>query len=143
MKILALDLGDKWIGSAISDALGITCRPYKTVEVKETKLFLEKVIKEENISTVVMGKPTTFSGQESEQTKKIIKTAQILEEEIGPKFENRIKWVLWDERLSSKRAANLKQKRFKTKEDKRKSHSIAAAFILQTYLDNLAFNKLL
>lgn len=143
MKILALDLGDKWIGSAISDALGITCRPYRTVEERETKLFLEKVIKEENISTVVIGKPTTFSGHESEQTKKIIKTAQKLEEEIGPKFENKIKWVLWDERLSSKRAASLKQKRFKTKEDKRKSHSVAAAFILQTYLDHLAFQKIL
>lgn len=141
MKILALDLGDKWIGSAISDALGITCRPYKTIDIKETQLFLEKVIKDENISIVVMGKPITFSGQESKQTIKIMKTAKKLEEEIGPKFENKIKWILWDERLSSKRAADLKQKRFKTKEDKINSHSVAAAFILQTYLDNLAYQK--
>jgi putative Holliday junction resolvase len=139
MKILALDLGDKWIGSAISDGLGITCKPYKTVDITQTEQFLETTIKEEDISTVVIGKPTTFSGLESEQTKKIINTAKELEEKINPKFNNQIKWVLWDERLSSKRAESLNTKKIKTKEDKIKSHSIAAAFILQSYLDNLAF----
>lgn len=138
MKVLALDLGDKWIGSAISDALGITCRPHKTVEITETENFLEKTIREEEIGVVVIGKPTTFGGQESDQTKKIIKTAKKLETKINPKFDNKIKWVLWDERLSSKRAATLKPKRAKNKEEKIKSHSIAAAFILQSYLDNQA-----
>ncbi|MFH1461918.1 MAG: Holliday junction resolvase RuvX [bacterium] len=141
MKILALDLGDKWIGSAISDALGITCRPYKTVELKDLNPFLIKAIEDENISKVVIGKPTTFSGQESEQTKKIIKMAQELEVYINSKFEKKISWILWDERLSSKRAASIQTKKFKTKEDKIKSHSIAAAFILQTFLDNLAIHN--
>lgn len=138
MKILALDLGDKWIGSAISDALGITCKPHKTVEKNQTEKFLEQTIKEEEIEVVVIGKPTTFGGQESEQTKKIIKTAQQLEEKINPKFNNKIKWILWDERLSSKRAATLKPQRAKNKNEKNKSHSVAAAFILQSYLDNQA-----
>jgi len=139
MKILALDLGDKWIGSAISDGLGITCKPYKTVDITQTEQFLETTIREEDISTIVIGKPTTFSGLESEQTKKIINTAKELEEKINPKFNNQIKWILWDERLSSKRAESLNTKKIKTKEDKIKSHSVAAAFILQSYLDNLAF----
>ena len=139
MKILALDLGDKWIGSAISDSLGITCKPYKTVDITQTEQFLETTIREEDISTIVIGKPTTFSGLESEQTKKIINTAKELEEKINPKFNNQIKWILWDERLSSKRAESLNTKKIKTKEDKIKSHSVAAAFILQSYLDNLAF----
>ncbi|MBU4269480.1 Holliday junction resolvase RuvX [Candidatus Dependentiae bacterium] len=141
MKILALDLGDKWVGSAISDGLGITCKPYKTVDVEMTESFLETVIKEEDISTIVIGKPTTFSGLESEQTKKIMNTAKELEEKINPKFNNQIKWILWDERLSSKRAESLNTKKIKTKEDKIKSHSVAAAFILQSYLDNKAFQQ--
>jgi putative holliday junction resolvase len=139
MKILALDLGDKWVGSATSDALGITCKPFKTVELKDLKDFLVKTIKEELVETVVIGKPTTFAGKESDQTKKIIHTAQKLEEDIGLIFDNKVKWIFWDERLSSKRAEQLNTKRFKTKEDKIKSHSVAAAFILQSYLDRLAF----
>ncbi len=139
MKILALDLGDKWVGSAISDFLGITCRPYKTVELDKLEPFLEKTIKEEEIDTVVIGKPTTLSGQESEQTKKTILMASELENKINPKFNNNIKWVLWDERLSSKRAESLSTKKRKTKEEKIKSHSVAAAFILQTYLDRISF----
>lgn len=138
MKILALDLGDKWVGSAISDALGITCRPYKTVELKDLNLFLIKVIEDENISKIVIGKPTTFSGQESDQTKKIIKMAHELEIYVNSKIEKKMSWILWDERLSSKRAESIQTKKIKTKEDKIKSHSIAAAFILQTFLDNLA-----
>ena len=74
-----------------------------------------------------------MSGTESEQTKKIIAQKEELEM-LFPK----IKWILWDERLSSKRL-NIKQA--KNKADKVHSHSIAAASILQTYLDFLDFSK--
>ncbi|KKP23801.1 MAG: hypothetical protein SZ59_C0003G0025 [candidate division TM6 bacterium GW2011_GWF2_28_16] len=141
MKILALDLGDKWVGSAISDALGISCKPYKTVEPENLEKFLVDTIKEYDIETVLIGKPTTFTGTESDQTKKIINSAKELEIKINNKFNNAIKFILWDERLSSKRAENLSIGKIKTKEDKIKSHSIAAAFILQTYLDKLSFDR--
>lgn len=141
MKILALDLGDKWVGSAISDGLLISCKPYKTVELDKLEPFLESTIKLEEIDTILIGKPTTFTGTESDQTKKIINTAQDLEIKINNKFNNSIKFILWDERLSSKRAENLSIGKIKTKEDKIKSHSIAAAFILQTYLDKLSFDR--
>jgi RNase H-fold protein (predicted Holliday junction resolvase) len=45
-----------------------------------------------------------------------------------------VRWVLWDERLTSKRAQALKKK-FVTKEEKYSSHSIAAAFILDSYIE--------
>jgi len=134
MKILALDLGDRWVGSAISDAIGITCKPYKTVKAEELNSFIQKVLAEEEIKKIVIGCPFTLKGTESEQTKKI----KHQKEELEKKFKN-VEWILWDERLSSKRAEVLKGKSFKTKEEKLKSHSIAAAFILQSHLDNLAF----
>ena len=68
MKILSLDLGDKWIGSAISDALGITCRTYKTIEITELHAFLNKTLVEEGIQTVFFDLPTTMSVTQSYQT---------------------------------------------------------------------------
>lgn len=137
MKILALDLGDVWIGSAISDGLGISCRPYQTVQLAELESFLTKTLAQEPIGTVVVGYPKTVgAGTESDQTKKIV----MLKEELEQKF-GQVSWVLWDERLSSKRAEQARQGHFKDKEEKRLGHSIAASFILQTYLDYLAFQK--
>ncbi len=141
MKILALDLGDRWVGSAISDPLGITCKPYQTVEIAGLADFLTQTIAQQRVATIVVGYPKTFSGGQSLQTEKVLKVKESLQahfsalEDVLP-----INWVLWDERLSSKRAHEIQQKASSV-EAKLKSHSIAAAFILQSYLDNLAFGR--
>jgi putative Holliday junction resolvase len=137
MKILALDLGDRWVGSALSDGLGITCKPYQTVELVDLPTFLLDVIKREGVRTIIVGYPKTLSGGQSLQTEKVAKFAKQLEQKIGAKQEHAITWILWDERLSSKRAQEVRHA--VTPEEKRKSHSIAAAFILQGYLDGMAF----
>lgn len=134
MKILALDLGDVHTGTAISDALGMLARPYKTTPTVDLEKFLINLLKIENIKTIVVGLPKTMRGTISEQTQKVINA----KEELEKKFPD-ITWVLCDERLTSKQADNLKKGT--TKEDKIKSHSLAAAFILTTYLDSLAFSK--
>jgi len=134
MKILALDIGDRWTGVAISDPLGILPRPYDTCKTADLYTFLEKVINKENISTIVVGLPTTMRGTESDQTKKIIK----ITEELKTHFST-INWHLWDERLTSKQAAKIKSP--KTKEDKLRSHAIAAAIFLSTYLDYKRFHE--
>ena len=135
MKFLALDLGDKWVGSATSDPLGITCKPFNTVELKDLKDFLTQILPQQDIKTVVVGYPKTFSGTESEQTKKIVK----LKDELEKQFHD-ITWILWDERLSSKRALGIQSGKYDF-ESKKQNHSLAAAFILQSYLDHLAFKK--
>ncbi len=134
MKILALDMGDKWVGSAISDPLLMFARPYKTIKAHELNSFLEETLKKEIISTIVIGYPKTLRGTESQQTIKI----KLQKEELEKKFPT-IKWQLWDERLTSKMASKIKKE--KTKEDKLKSHSIAAALILETYLSYLQIQK--
>jgi putative holliday junction resolvase len=140
MRILALDLGDKWVGTALSDALGITCKPYKTVTLPELNDFLRITIPLERVTTIVIGYPKTFSGGESDQTRKIVAAKEKLESQFGTVNEVAIVWILWDERLSSKRASELSRKAT-TPEEKQKSHSVAAAFILQSYLDHLALMK--
>ena len=127
-KSLALDVGDAWTGIAISDALGITCRPYTTVPAKYLIKELPKIFAQEKIGTVVVGYPKTMKGEESDQTRKTVLFKEKLEK-LFPDYT----WVLWDERLSSKHADNLK--RAKTKQEKIESHARAAAFILSTYLD--------
>lgn len=126
-KILALDLGDQWIGIAISDVDGFIARPYKTIEAHELDSFLQQCIVQEGLETIVLGLPTTMRHTVSQQTQKILTE----KERLALAFPA-ITWVLWDERLSSKRAQELKHA--KTKEEKRKSHAIAAAFILDSYL---------
>lgn len=134
MKILGLDVGDRWTGTAISDALGMFARPYQTIETPKLSDFLTQVIEKESIQTVVVGYPKTLKGTESEQTKKVIETV----DQLKKAFPN-IAWQLWDERLTSQQADKIKKAR--TKEEKIKSHSIAAALILGSYLDHLAFKK--
>ncbi len=134
MKILALDIGDRWTGVAISDPLGILPRPYDTFKTSELYTALEKTIQKERIVTIVVGLPTTMRGTESDQTKKIIAIAQDLKNHFPD-----IEWKMWDERLTSKQAAQMKST--KTKEDKLKSHAIAAAIFLSTYLEYKRFNE--
>jgi RNase H-fold protein (predicted Holliday junction resolvase) len=88
----------------------------------------------------VVGYPKTFSGTESDQTKKIVKLKEELEQEFSSGNFADIKWILWDERLSSKRASVIQSGKHDP-ESKRQNHSLAAAFILQSYLDYLAFNE--
>ncbi len=131
MKILALDLGDRWIGTALSDSSCLIARPYKTVERNELISFLEKLLAEETISEIVVGNPKTLRGTDSEQTKKILCDKEALEERFPS-----VHWLLWDERLTSKQATSLKGTK-----DKTEIHSVAAALILDSYLTYKLFQK--
>ncbi|MCX5922888.1 MAG: Holliday junction resolvase RuvX [Candidatus Dependentiae bacterium] len=128
MKIVGLDIGDQWTGTAISDALRMFARPYKTTPTKDLIPFLETVLAQEPVTKIVIGYPKTMRGTVSDQTKKV----EAAKEKLEQHFPN-ITWILWDERLSSKRAQTLKAA--KTKEEKIQSHSVAAAFILSSYLE--------
>lgn len=134
MKILALDIGDRWTGVAISDPLGILPRPYDTFKTYELTSQLEKTIIKENVSTIVVGLPTTLRGTESEQTKKVREIVDNLKVHFPT-----ISWQFWDERFTSKQAAGMKS--IKTKDDKLKSHAIAAAIFLSTYLEYKRINS--
>lgn len=127
MKLLALDIGDVWTGTALTDALGMFAKPYQTIETKNVSSALQDIFSKEKIQKIIIGYPRTMRGTISEQTKKVEEAKALLEKEFPDK-----QFILWDERLSSKRADLLK--RAQTKEDKIKSHSIAAAFILENYL---------
>ncbi|HSW75523.1 MAG TPA: Holliday junction resolvase RuvX [Candidatus Saccharimonadales bacterium] len=130
MRVLALDLGDTWTGTALSDPLKIIATPYKSVKTEVLIPFLHELFQQEKIDTVVIGYPRTMRDTESEQTKKVVAQKEIIEKEFPMK-----KYILWDERLSSKGARIIQGKKAKTQGHN--EHSIAAAIILQTYLQFL------
>ena len=135
-KILALDLGDQWVGTAISDATRIIARPFQTVTRSNLVSFLQTTLSTERITLVVVGYPKTLKGTHSKQTDTIVAMKENLEKQFPA-----ITWVLWDERLTSKQAKSMastkKNKNKQGAENKNRLHSVAAALILESYLLHL------
>jgi putative Holliday junction resolvase len=95
---------------------------------------LKAILTQEKIDTIIIGHPITMKGKRSSQTIAIEDFTHHIKE-LFPTYTI----ISWDERLSSQRAQAIKPAR--TKEEKIHSHAVAAAFILQTYLDHLAIYK--
>lgn len=131
-RILALDLGDVWVGTALSDPLGIVCRPLETVKRKEIIPFLRTSIPQFHIGLVLIGWPAGAHGEDNEQTRKT-RTFFDLCQKTFPQ----VAWELLDEYLTSQLAVGHQQEvknQKRSAESKRQSHSIAAAFLLRDYL---------
>ena len=74
MKKIGLDVGDKTIGVAVSDALNITAQGIMTIErigIKKDTTAVIDLIKEHLCDTVVMGLPLKLDGTDSPQTEKV------------------------------------------------------------------------
>lgn len=132
-KIAALDLGDRHVGIALSDPLKLLARPYDTTNANNLLDYLKAFIHKENVETIIVGLPKTLKNTESEQTLKVRKQF----DELALQFPE-CKWMVWDERLTSKQASSYKKER--TAQAKKESHAIAAALILSNYLDYYNYN---
>ena len=136
MRSLGLDVGDKTIGVAASDLLGITAQGIKTirrVSIKNDLNELGEIISEFDAKILVIGLPKNMNGTEGERCEIVRKFA----EKVQKKFPA-IKQIFWDERLSTVAAekflinsADLSRKKRKKVIDK-----MAAVYILQGFLDN-------
>jgi len=130
MRILGLDLGEKRIGVAISDALGITAQGLDTID-RQDETLLDKIVRDNDVSEIVVGLPLNMNGTKGEKARDAALFADIIGKRLSVPVE------LWDERLSSVSAekdminADLSRKR-----RKRLSDRIAAQLILQNYLDS-------
>ncbi len=133
-KILALDIGEKRIGVAISDELLFLAHPLTTLQWNGFKTFyaeLEHLINEHNISELLIGVPYTLNGNISRKTSDILN--------IIKKLKNRISIPImeWDESLSTKQAHGILHRvGKKPSKQKQKIDQIAAVIILQEYLDS-------
>lgn len=142
MKKIALDVGDKTIGVAVSDALNITAQGITTIERIGIRKDAGKVmdyIREYDCDTVVIGLPKKLDGTDSPQTEKVYEFKTMLENKMRSSGMGNISIVYYDERLTTVMAekvlieADLRRNKRKQVIDKQ-----AAVIILQSYLDSLS-----
>ncbi|MGI5948854.1 Holliday junction resolvase RuvX [Peptoniphilus sp.] len=133
-KILGLDVGDVWIGVAISDALLLTAQPLCTIKRESNKIAYDKIhdiIIENEIEQVVVGLPKNMNNTIGPQSEKVIKFA----EKLKNKFNVEIIYV--DERMTTLMAEQVLIEGSVRRENRKKYiDKIAATYILQSYLDN-------
>lgn len=136
MNIVALDIGDVHTGIARCDTLGMFATPYKSIATKDLIAWLNEflLLHETEPYTFVIGYPKTMRGTASEQTNKIIEQHKNLTAHYP-----QAQWVLWDERLTSQEAKKRAHKQIK--QNKNYEHAVAAAIILQSYLEHLRFKR--
>ena len=132
-RIMGLDVGDKTIGVAVSDLMGLTAQGVKTIKrvgKKKDIEALKEIIKERQVNKIVSGLPKNMNGTLGPQGEKVIKFCELLEEEAGIKIE------YWDERLSTVAAERtLIQGNVRRENRKGVIDMVAAVIILQGYLD--------
>lgn len=133
MRILGLDIGEKRIGVALSDPLGIMAGALTVIERTTDEAALKQIIdlaRENEVERLVVGMPRSLDGSLGKQAQAVQSFVDLLKE------YTKFPVVTWDERLSTV-AAERTMLEVGMKRDKRKKYrdSLAAAFILQGYLD--------
>ena len=141
MRKIALDVGDKTVGIALSDELGITAQGLMTLERvgirKDTTKILD-LVKEYNCDTIVIGLPKKLDGTDSIQTEKVYEFRTMLENKMRSTGMKDIDVEWQDERLTTVMAervlieADVSRKKRKEVIDKQ-----AAVLIMQSYLDTI------
>ena len=134
-RVMAIDFGMRRIGVAVSDPLRIMAQGLETinwngVDYEYALDRLSQIVKEKEISEIVMGKPSRTDGTISESEEKANLFGQLLEEKVG------IRPVYRDERYTTVIASQfLRQTGVSGKNKKKVVDQVAAEIILQEYLD--------
>ena len=138
MRVLAVDVGERRIGLAISDISRTLARPLRTLTVRSTGDGVDQVVAEiarlnaedDGLSTVVVGLPIRLDGSPSEQTSRVAAFIEAL------KMRTAVPILTADERLSSREAESLLAERTRDwRQRKARLDAVAAAVILQDYLE--------
>lgn len=130
---MGLDVGERRVGVAVSDELGAIATPLATVQRGPRDLAeLDRLVRDWNVSQLVIGLPTGLSGREGPQAALVRAFAARLERELEPE----VAVVYWDERLTTA-IAERSMLEAGTSRARRKERidAVAAAVLLQSYLD--------
>ncbi|MBY0505086.1 MAG: Holliday junction resolvase RuvX [Bryobacteraceae bacterium] len=138
-RILALDLGKKRIGFAVSDPLGITAQglpTYTRGRIREDRAYLQQIAKQWEVSLFLLGNPLHMNGQESRGSQHARDFGDRLTEWTGVPVE------YWDERWTSKIAGQvLRESGMGIDKRAAQVDMLSAVLILESYLDARAYAK--
>jgi putative holliday junction resolvase len=133
-RILALDYGSVRVGVAVSDPLHIIAQSVGACR-NDATLFdeLAAIVRQYDPGLIVVGMPFTLKGEKGKKAEEVDQFVERLKERIG------IETVLWDERFTSKMAQrtliDMGTRKKERKENKGRVDAMAAALILQSFLD--------
>jgi len=132
-RVLALDVGSKRIGVAVSDPLGITAQGLETIQRQNKRKDMEtlgRLLKDYEVREIVVGLPLRLSGAEGTQSEKMRRFASDLESQFGVTVH------LWDERWTSTEANRLLRETDLSIEKRgRAVDRMAATLILQSWME--------
>ncbi len=136
MRIMGLDYGAKTVGVAVCDPLGFTAQAVETIVRKEESKLrrtcrrIEELIREYEITSIVLGYPKNMDDSVGERAKKTEEFKEMLERRTG------LSVILWDERLTTVEADEILQESgVPVSERKKVIDKVAAGIILQSYLN--------
>ena len=134
-RILALDLGKRRIGLALSDELGLTAQGLGTLErtnIREDLAELTRLAAERGVALILMGNPMHMSGSEGRQSAWVREFAERLGAHSGLAVR------LWDERLTTVEAERVLRESGISREKRRRAvDRLAAVILLESYLASL------
>lgn len=132
-RIMGLDIGERRIGVALSDAEGRLASPLTTINARPVARSVERIarlVAEHAVSELVVGLPLTLRGEVGPQAQTVQQFARQLEERLGLPVH------LFDERLTTAAADQLlRETGLKPEKRKQQIDQVAAAIILQDFLD--------
>lgn len=133
-RYLSLDVGDVRIGVAKSDLMGMVATPLEVIDRRKTKAVkrIAELCRQENTKSIVIGIPKSLDGTEKRQAEKVREFMEKLNKSIEG-----LEFFEVDERLSTVSADKmLNETNLRGAKEKRKVvDKVAAAIILQTFLD--------
>lgn len=134
-RILGLDYGSKTVGVAVTDGLGLTVQPLKTItrdresKLRKTLAEIAEIVSEYQVEKIVLGLPLNMDGTEGERVEKTRAFRELLEQRVTVPIE------FEDERLTTMEAAEiLTETGVKKEEQKQFIDQVAAQLILEGYL---------
>ncbi len=138
-RIIGIDFGNKRIGLAVTDPLGIFASPLITLSPKDFDSYIENYLKTEKIDAFVIGYPVQMNNQPSESVRYINPFIKKLKKEYPGKDIH-----LVDERFTSRIALQTMIDGGVKKMDRQNKSmvdKISASIILQSFLDTLSHKK--